>query len=200
MTIIHTLRAGPPYEPQSWWIDDVGELHLNGSLSLFNESWFIRNLGQVKLTIEPLHIEVTWDCERVYSEAIDAAKNLLSELNLDVNVRLNFFYHGWIHENYGDMFCALERLEEIQECRHVSILHETQIRNCSISDIHFASKRIKKGFQSWERTRGYFDKIDQKEFAQFAPHFLMFRPDKKEREPRLFLGWFAVDGGKSEWT
>jgi hypothetical protein len=185
------VQGGLPFAPQLWWIDEKGCEHCNGSLTPLNEHWFLRHHGQVKIDIAPFVVEMSWDTGCVEQEAIETAKGFLSELDLAIKVHLSFYLHGWAHEVYGDTFSALERIEEIQECQSVFILHETQISTCSPSDIHYASTKIRQSYKSWERTSGRFDHLDQDELVNQLPEVLMFRPDK--REENLMFSWIGMN-------
>ena len=190
MNLFQQLRAGPPFDSQIWWIDEKGVEHLNEPLNPSNEDKFLRHLGLAKLELLPSLVEITWDTGLVHEASMVALAELFMQLNLDVTIRLSFYYHGWVHEIHKSSFWAAERIEEIQECKSVVPLHETLIKTCSLSDVQFANHRIRRGFQSWEISRGKFEKIDQSDLAKITPHILMFRPDEKEGD--LVYSWIGM--------
>ncbi len=190
MNLFQQLRAGPPFDSQIWWIDEKGVEHLNEPLNPSNEDKFLRHLGLAKLELHPNLVEITWDTGLVHKASMVALAELFMRLNLDVTIRLSFYYHGWVHEIHKSSFLAAERIEEIQKCKSVALLHETLIKTCSLSDVQFANHRIRKGFQSWEKSKGLFEKIDQSDLAKIIPHVLMFRPDEKEEN--LVYSWVGM--------
>lgn len=203
MSLLHNLQAGPPFNQATWWLDDKGLEHLIEPLCTSTEKWFLRQLGQVKIDISPSLIEITWDTGLAEVEALETVKLILSDLVEDVTVRLNFFYYGWAHEVYNDLLATIERIEEIQDCRSVAVLHEVRSTDRPISDVHYANSRIKNGFRSWQCAEGKFDKIDQIELARMLPYALVFRSDNKEEN--IVYSWVGRDSVAArvyglEWT
>ena len=125
MNLFQQLRAGPPFDSQIWWIDEKGVEHLNEPLNPSNEDKFLRHLSLAKLELLPSLVEITWDTGLVHKASMVALAELFMRLNLDVTIRLSFYYHGWVHEIHKSSFWAAERIEKIQECKSVALLHET---------------------------------------------------------------------------
>ncbi|MBL6933072.1 MAG: hypothetical protein ISR45_09000 [Rhodospirillales bacterium] len=190
MSLLSILKSGPPFEPQNWGTGENNDINPLGLLNPRDELWYLRELGQALLTTSSRHVEISWDTHRVQSQALDTMLECLSRLDMTVKVRLNFFFHGWSHEVYEDTFSAMERIEEIHDCKSVALLHETRVKTCLLSDIHFASPRLKEGYKSWERTKGKFYKLDQSEYARLLPYKLIFRPDI--REENLVYSWVGL--------
>ena len=190
MNLFQQLRAGHPFDSRIWWIDEEGNEHLNEPLSPSNEDRFLRHLGQAKLELLPNLVEITWDTGLVHEASMVALAELFTRLNLDVTIRLSFYYHGWVHEIHKSSFWAAERIEKIQECKSVALLHETLIKTCSLSDVQFASSRIRQGFESWEKSKGLFEKLDQSEYAKILSNVLILRTDK--REENIVYSWVGT--------
>ena len=187
MNLFQQLRAGPPFDSQIWWIDEKGVEHLNEPLNPSNEDKFLRHLSLAKLELLPSLVEITWDTGLVHKASMVALAELFMQLNLDVTIRLSFYYHGWVHEIHKSSFLAAERIEEIQECKSVVPLHKTQFVTCPISDVSYASSRLKRGFQNWEKTGGRFEKMDQSDIAKNLPYAIIYCPDK--REENIVYSW-----------
>lgn len=174
-----------------WWIDEEGQEHFDESLSPSTESYFFHHLGQVKLDLAPALVEVSWDNDKVHAKSLETAKSILSDLNRDIQTRLSFYHRGWEFEILGDTLSAAERIEEIEACGSVQVLHDTLISECSIADVFFANARIRHGFQTWDRSTGDFRKADQNDLAKILPHTLIYCPDKGDGN--LVYSWIGGD-------
>ena len=190
------LSEGLPFCAGNWWFDEKGREHLNEPLGPKTENWFLRQTGQVKVELKPHLLEVTWDTHHVHPEAIQAVMDQLEEMNMDVKVHIHFFYHGWSYEKYQDTIWASERIEEIQECKSVAVIHRTRISDCTISDVMFASNQIKAGYLRWERTRGQLVQIDQGEISQMMPKALIFGLDGTENN--LVFSWIGQNSAAAK--
>jgi hypothetical protein len=191
MELVQNLKSGSPFKAAVWWVDHNGQKYPEDPQCVFIENSFIQYLGHVKLELQPHLVEVTWDTVEVSSKAMEAAVNYFFEIKTDVKIRLNYFLYGWVHEVYWDAFSATERIKEIQVCKSVSILHETQIRDCPISDIRYASKRVQQGYEFWKKSKGCFEDLDQSDLSQCLPNVIIYRPAQKDEN--LVFSWIGTN-------
>lgn len=190
MKLHNELKAGPPFVFSIWWFDEQGKENLVGPLSRNAENWFFRQLQQVKMELKPFVVEIAWDTHHVHPKAIHAAIERLEGMDLDVNVHIHFYFHGWCREKYDNALWALERIQEIEECKSVTPFQETRILDCSISEVHYTNPRLRNEYRSWEKSKGNFEKIDLSDLARVLPYALMFRPDEKEED--LIYSWVGT--------
>ncbi len=134
-----------PFGLGTWWVDDRGNAHPATAIDSSLDNIFLRHLGQVKLNLSASHMDIMWDASKVEDESLASVLDRLSLCRAGISCKLNFFYFGWVSENYKRRQDAIDRIIQIQNNRNIAILHPTLINNRGLSDIVNASKNIRHG-------------------------------------------------------
>ncbi len=178
-----------PFGLGTWWVDERGNAHLASVIDGSLDNIFLRHLGQVKLNVSTSHMDIMWDASKVESESLASVLDRLSLCRADISCKLNFFYFGWVSENYIRRQDAVDRIIQIQNNRDVVILHPTLINNRDHSDIENASDIIRYSYDLWKRAAGQFNKIPQDKLAKYLPYTLIYQ--LHDRKDGLVFSWIG---------
>ncbi len=159
-----------PFGLGTWWVDERGNAHPAGAIDSSFDNLFLRHLGQVKLNVSTGHTDIMWDACKVEDESLASVLDRLSLCRANISCKLNFFYFGWVSENYKRRQDAVDRVLQIQKNRNVAILHPTLIDNRGLSDIENASDIIRHGYDLWKRAAGRFNHIPQDKLSKYLPY------------------------------
>ncbi len=166
--------------PGTWWIDEVGGFHSAFEIDETFDSFFFRHLGHVKLVVNPPSSSILWDVHNVSSDAMAPVIDRLEAIPEEFAVRLQFFFYGWIDEQFQNQRDAIKRILEISQFQSVELIRSTYIEEHDVSMISNATDLIANGYQFWQQTDGNIKKADQEVLSTYLPHVLIFRPAKKD--------------------
>ena len=191
-----------PFGLGTWWVDERGNAHLASVIDGSLDNIFLRHLGQVKLNVSTSHMDIMWDASKVESESLASVLDRLSLCRADISCKLNFFYFGWVSENYIRRQDAVDRIIQIQNNRDVVILHPTLINNRDHSDIENASDIIRHGYDLWKRAAGRFNHIPQDKLSKYLPYTSIYHHNqlviwnRKTLHNNILRDIFATDLGR----
>jgi len=180
-----------PFELGQWWVDERGNAHPASAIDSSLDNLFLRHLGQVKLNLSASHMDLMWDATEVEDESLASVLDRLSLCRADISCKLNFFYFGWVSENYTCRRDAVERIIQIQGNRNVAILHPTLINNRDHSDIENASDLIRHGYGLWKQAAGQFDNIPKDKLSTYLPYTLIYQLNDQKNE--LVFSWIGEE-------
>lgn len=185
------IRDTPyPFEPGVWWVDENGDFHVAEEPDKSVDHLLLRYLQQVKVVVDNADITITWDAHEVEQDGLFSVLDRLSDCANGIRVNIRCYYNGWLAEEYASRHRAIARIQQIQGHRDVSLIESTYVLDQGLDRIADAHRKIQRGFEIWERTRGRFSVISNDTAAEYLPNILIYRPD--QREGKLVFSWVGL--------
>jgi len=185
-----SVSGASPFPFGNWWLDEKGDIHPWSPTDKPYSNVYFRGFGLIKICVQPGTVAVFWSTKYVEDQSLSSVLDGLAGCDEAIKIQLNYFYHGWVNENCASPPAAIGRIIQIQQNKHVEILHPTMVRTCDIGEIKRATPLIKRAYQIWEHTDGQFSNIAERDISDYLSHVLIFKPDR--REEHLIYSWVGL--------
>ena len=118
-----------------------------------------RRPEHISLQVVDHRVSLSWDVDAVEPEALSSARRLLASGRYGQRpVLLNFLKGAWAKECYEDTEKALQRIDEVQAFRGVSVLPVTRIQRLCLSDLPSCAPLLRLAFSMRDKS-GWFERI-----------------------------------------